>query len=56
MTLNQTKYDADSIQPWNKDTKGSTVCKRLRLFVVVLGEAAVSDLSMRSHVCGVSLG
>lgn len=30
------------------------VCKRL--FVVFLGEAAVSDLSMRPQVCGVSLG
>lgn len=30
--------------------------KDKRLFLVVLGEAAVPDLSMRPHVSGVSLG
>lgn len=46
--LNRTKYDADSIQPWNKDTAARP------FFLLWPFVGAASDLSTRRQVCGVS--
>lgn len=49
------KRNVNSSQPGNRDTEGSTACKRQRLFAWVLGEPALSGIWMRPPVCGVSL-